>query len=63
MFFGADPNLGADVVKNFRVSDSGKTVKLSIYLPAALVDRITVYAKDQGQKQLKQIEPSALPAK
>ena len=62
MLFGADPNLGAEVVKNFRVSDFGKTVRLSIYLPAALVDRITAYAQVQGPKQLKQIEPSTLPA-
>ena len=62
MFFGNDPELGAEVVKNFRVSDSGKTVRMSIYLPAALVDRITVYAQDQGAKQLKNIENSAFPA-
>jgi hypothetical protein len=62
MIFGNDPELGAEVVKNFRVSDSGKTVSMSIYLPAALVDKITVYAQDQAVKQLKTIDNTPAPA-
>lgn len=58
LLFGSDPNLGADVVRNFRVNNFGKTVRMSIYLPASLVDKITVYAQNQGQKQLNRIEPS-----
>ena len=62
MLFGNAPELGAEVVKHFNVNISGKTVSLSMHLPAALVDKITVYAQDQGVKQLQKVENSASPA-
>ena len=62
LLFGQNPELGAEVVKQFRVSNSGKTVILSINLPAALVDKVTEYAQVQGEKQLKNAVPLLDPA-
>ena len=52
MFFGQNPELGAKVIKNFKVETSGSDVVLSINIPVALVDEISTYAAEQGKRTI-----------
>ena len=52
MFFSARPELGAEIMKNLRVTQPGNSLKINLNVPSALADKILAYSRSEDVKKM-----------